>query len=310
MAFDSLKIRALKTRELLTLALSLGAEVLENEPMAKHTTFKIGGPADLFILPPNEKAEFSVCAFCERERIPLFVIGNGSNLLVSDKGIRGAVMKSCFAGDISIDGETLSCSAGAKLSAVCEAARDAGLSGLEFAYGIPGTVGGAVYMNAGAYGGEMKDVVFATHHIDKGVAGSFSSEQLCFGYRRSAYTGKSLAITRAAFALHHGSKAAISEKMCDLFDRRRAKQPLDMPSAGSVFKRPEGHFAGTLIEQCGLKGTRVGGAMVSEKHAGFIVNAGGATCRDVMELVEKIKSEVLRQTGVTLECEIKIAGEI
>jgi UDP-N-acetylmuramate dehydrogenase len=290
-------------------ALSLGAEVLENEPMSKHTTFKIGGPADIFITPRDEQSMLSLCSFCGGEKIPLFVIGNGSNLLVSDKGIRGAVIKSGNFGAVTVEGETITAPAGAHLKAVCEAARENGLTGLEFAYGIPGTVGGAVFMNAGAYGGEMKDVVNSTRHFGGGIAGGFSAEELCFGYRKSAYTGTNLAITSVKFALKHGDKAAIAEKMRDLLDRRRTKQPLDLPSAGSVFKRPVGYYAGTLIENCGLKGERVGGAMVSTKHAGFIVNMGGATCNDVLELVEKIKKEVLKQTGVTLECEIKMFGE-
>lgn len=293
-----------------TLALTLGADVLENEPMSKHTTFKIGGPADIFIMPHDEKSMLSLCTFCNKIGLPLFVIGNGSNLLVSDKGLRGVVIKSGNFGKITVDGEKITSPAGAQLGAVCEAARDNGLTGLEFAYGIPGTVGGAVYMNAGAYGGEMKDVVNKTFHVGPDGYGSFSSDELSFGYRKSAYTGTKLAITKVEFQLHHGDKEKIGEKMRDLLSRRHAKQPLELPSAGSVFKRPTGHYAGALIEQCGLKGARVGGACVSLKHAGFIVNDSGATCRDVIELVEKIKSEVLRKTGVTLECEIRIVGEI
>ena len=293
-----------------SLALSLGAEVFENEPMSRHTTFKIGGPVDIFITPHDEKSMLTLCSFCSGAKLPLLVIGNGSNLLVADEGLRGVVIKCGSFGDISVIGEKLSSPAGASLSAVCEFARESGLSGLEFAYGIPGTVGGAVYMNAGAYGGEMKDAVLSTNHIDGDSVGQFSADELNFGYRKSAYTGTHLAITRAKFALHSGDKDAIGEKMRNFLERRRTKQPLEWPSAGSIFKRPPGHFAGTLIEECGLKGLRVGGAMVSLKHAGFIVNAGGATCHDVIELVDKIKKEVLRQTGVALECEIKIAGEI
>lgn len=293
-----------------SLALSLGADVSENEPMSKHTTFKIGGPADIFITPHDENSMLSICAYCKNKGIPLFIIGNGSNLLVSDKGLRGAVIKCTNFGSISVDGETITAPAGANLGAVCEAARENSLSGLEFAYGIPGSVGGAVYMNAGAYGGEMKDVVVETRHIDGDKISGFSADELDFGYRKSAYTGKNLIITRAKFALHRGNKEQINEKMRDLLSRRRSKQPLELPSAGSVFKRPVGHYAGTLIEGCGLKGAAVGGAMVSKKHAGFIVNTGGATCRDVVELIEKIKNEVFKQTGVTLECEIKISGEI
>jgi UDP-N-acetylmuramate dehydrogenase len=290
-------------------ALTIGVEVFENEPMSRHTTFKIGGPADIFIAPKDEETFFKLCAFCSSNNIPLFVLGNGSNLLVSDKGIRGVVIKSPDTAQISCDGETLTCGAGEQLIKVCEFARDRGLSGLEFAYGIPGTVGGAVYMNAGAYGGEMKDVVAAVSHIDGVNTGSFKADELCFGYRHSVYSGTGK-ITRVTFALHSGDKAEIGEKMRDLMERRRSKQPLEWPSAGSVFKRPQGNYAGTLIESCGLKGAQIGGAAVSEKHAGFIINTGGATCRDVLELVSKIQNQVLKQTGITLECEIRVAGEI
>ncbi|HEX2937409.1 MAG TPA: UDP-N-acetylmuramate dehydrogenase, partial [Ruminiclostridium sp.] len=195
------------------------------------------------------------------------------------------------------------------LHSLCETAKENGLSGLEFAYGIPGTVGGAVFMNAGAYGGEMKDIVTFAEHFDGEKICRFDSLQLQFGYRKSAYTGKDFTILKAEFKLHKGDKSEIEEKMADLMNRRRTKQPLNMPSAGSVFKRPQGYFAGTLIENCGLKGEKAGGAMVSEKHAGFIVNAGGATCGDVLKLIEKIQEEVLKKTGVTLECEIKAVGE-
>lgn len=293
-----------------SLALSLDADTLENEPMSKHTTFKIGGPADIFITVHDEKSMLSLCAFCNDTGFPFWVIGNGSNLLVSDKGFRGAVIRCGDFGGIKVEGKTISCPAGAQLGAVCELARENGLSGLEFAYGIPGTVGGAVFMNAGAYGGEIKDVVLSTRHIDGNGVGGYGASELCFGYRKSAYTGTKLVIIRAEISLCHGDKAEIGEKMRGLLSRRRERQPLERPSAGSVFKRPAGYFAGTLVEQCGLKGARVGGAVVSDKHAGFIINEGGATCRDVMELVEKIKNEVLKQTGVSLECEIRIAGEI
>ena len=299
--------KALDTLKLF--AQSCGADVLEHEPMCRHTTFKIGGPADLLISPLNADAYAPLLACAASENVPVFILGNGSNLLFSDRGFRGAVIKSCPAGEITAEGTFLRCSSGEKLSDICVFAREKGLAGLEFAYGIPGSVGGAVYMNAGAYGGEMKDVVFATRHLNGGSVGGFAKEQLCFSYRTSAYTGTGLFITDVTFALRAGDKAEIDEKMCDYLARRREKQPLEWPSAGSVFKRPPGHFAGTMIEQCGLKGARVGGAMVSEKHAGFIVNAGGATCADVLGLVAQIKKTVYEETGVSLECEIKVAGE-
>lgn len=286
------------------------AEVYLNEPMSKHTTFRIGGACDLFIVPQNEKSLIEICNYCRKSNVKIFVMGNGSNLLVSDKGIRGVVIKSGNDNEITVDGTTITASAGTNLSAVCEVARKNCLTGLEFAYGIPGSVGGAVFMNAGAYGGEMKDVVVETRHLSNLKVGKFTKEQLDFGYRKSAYTGNDLIITGVTLELKKGNYNEIDLKMKDLLNRRRTKQPLDKPSAGSVFKRPEGNFAGALIEQCGLKGKTVGGAMVSDKHCGFIVNAGGATASDVLDLVEVIKKTVLEQTGVNLECEIKTIGEL
>lgn len=294
--------------QLKNMALSFGAEVLENEPMSRHTTFKIGGPADLFITASGENTIKEIAQFCNENDIPLFVIGNGSNLLVSDKGIRGVVLR-LGRGKIICDGEKIICSAGVPLRSLCETAKDNCLTGLEFAYGIPGSVGGAVYMNAGAYGGEMKDVVTASTHIQNGKIGKFENTELDFGYRKSAYTGKDYIILSAEFKLSRGDKKEIEAKMSELMNRRRTKQPLEYPSAGSVFKRPVGYYAGTLIESCGLKGHRVGGAVVSEKHAGFIVNTGGATCEDVLKLIEEIQNEVLKKAGVMLECEIKTVGE-
>lgn len=288
---------------------SLQAKVSVNEPMSKHTTFKIGGPADVFIVPRDVQSMAKLCSFCASNSIKYLVVGNGSNLLVSDKGIRGAVIKSGERGEIEVDGEKITASAGANLSLVCEAARKNNLTGLEFAYGIPGSVGGAVYMNAGAYGGEIKDVVTKTYHIDGSDEGGFCGSELDFGYRHSAYTGTKMAITKVEFTLKKGDYDAINNRMTELITRRRTKQPLEYPSAGSVFKRPVGYYAGALIEECGLKGTQIGGAMVSVKHAGFIINAGGATCEDVLSLVDKIKSTVMKQKGVELECEIKAVGE-
>lgn len=294
--------------QLKQLSLSLGAKVLENEPMSRHTSFKIGGPADIFITAYDEYSILKIHNFCIENSIPLFIIGNGSNLLVSDKGIRGAVLK--YGGDkIVCDGKIIICHSGASLHALCETARSYALTGLEFAHGIPGTVGGAVVMNAGAYGGEMKDVVKKVYHVSNGNLCAYEREHLEFAYRKSVYTEKNYAITKVEFELEPGDKQEISARMNELMEKRRTKQPLNFPSAGSVFKRPAGHFAGALIEACGLKGCRIGGAKVSEKHAGFIVNTGGATCDDVLKLIEKIKETVLSQTGVVLECEIKTVGE-
>lgn len=276
--------------------------------MKKHTTFRIGGPARYFIVPASVETFIKIYQFCHDIGIPVFVLGNGSNLLVSDEGINGAVLCMKKLGRITADGQKIVCEAGAALADACRFAQNAGLAGLEFAFGIPGTVGGAVYMNAGAYGGEMKDTVISACHIDTEGAGEYTGAELSFGYRRSAYTGTDKAIVNVTFRLDAGDREEIGRKMAELLERRKQKQPLEYPSAGSVFKRPAGHYAGTLIEGCGLKGMRTGGAMVSEKHAGFIVNAGGATCSDVLKLIDKIKNEVFTQTGVELECEIRKIG--
>lgn len=291
-------------------AVALGAEVLENEPMSNHTTFQIGGPARLFIVPGGTDSLASIVKRCSELGINIFTIGNGSNLLVSDDGISDVVLKlSSGFNDIIVKGETLDCGPAASLKDVCGAALDKGLTGLEFAYGIPGSCGGAVFMNAGAYGGEMKDVVLSVKYIDQnGMQNELTGRQLDFGYRHSAFTGTRNIITRVVYSLKKGNLELIRSRMDELMKRRKSKQPLEYPSAGSVFKRPEGYYAGTLIESCGLKGMRVGGAEVSKKHAGFIINAGGATCKDVLALIQKIKDEVFTQTGVTLECEIKAAG--
>ena len=292
-------------------AFSLGCEVRKSELMSRHTTFRIGGPADLFLTVPNAEALSAVCRKARENDVPLFVLGNGSNLLVSDDGFRGAVLT---LGDdfrtISPEGNSaVRCGAGVSLSTLCTWAKNSGLSGLEFAWGIPGSVGGAAFMNAGAYGHSVSEIITSCSHLaPDGTHGSFSAEQLAFGYRRSAYSAGGSVVTLVCFQLSPGDKAVVSSQMDDYLERRKAKQPLELPSAGSVFKRPEGHFAGALIEQCGLRGKRIGGASVSEKHAGFIVNLGGASCADVTRLIELIQETVLRQTGVALECEIRFLG--
>lgn len=293
------------------LAGSLGCEVRYGEPMSRHTTFRIGGPADLFLSVPGEDALERVLAWAHRLEVRVLPIGNGSNALVRDEGIRGAVLS--LEGDfkkLSLCGENrVRCGAGVSLSEACGFARDRSLTGLEFAWGIPGAVGGAAFMNAGAYEHSLSEAVEKCEHVAPGGApGTLSGEALGWGYRRSAYTENGDIITFVTFALKKGDRSRISARMDELFERRKNRQPLDMPSAGSVFKRPAGHYAGTLIEQCGLKGCRVGGAMVSEKHAGFIVNAGGASCRDVLALIEKIQETVFGKTGVKLECEVKTIG--
>ena len=294
-------------------AQALGCPLRADEPMARHTTFQIGGPADRFLTVENAAQLQGLLSCLRQAGIPYLVLGKGSNLLVSDKGIRGAVLH--LGGDfkkveVLPDGRTLRAGAGAPLASVCALARERSLTGLEFAWGIPGSVGGGAYMDAGAYGGEMRDVVSRVLHLGPdGAPGEARGEELCFGYRKSRYTGGEDIITAVEFTLQPGDPAAIAGKMEELMARRKDKQPYDMPSAGSVFKRPQNGFAAALIEQCGLKGRRVGGAQVSEKHAGFIVNTGGATCQDVLELISIIQKTVEEQTGTRLECEVRVTGE-
>ena len=277
--------------------------------MKNHTSFRIGGPAELFIEPKTEKELSAVLKKCRENKTEYIIIGNGSNLLVSDDGISKAVIR--LYGEFEkielLDETTVKAGAGASLGSLCRFALENSLSGLEFAFGIPGSVGGAAFMNAGAYGGEMKDVVLSCSHIDReGNTGVFSKEQLGFSYRNSVYGENGFVVTGVTFKLQKGEKGAIEEKMNDLLSRRKGKQPLSFPSAGSVFKRPEGYFAGALIEQSGLKGKTVGGAQVSEKHAGFIVNIGSATCKDVKDLIEYCQKTVFDNFGVKLETEIKL----
>ena len=270
---------------------SAGVCYKTDEPMSAHTSFKIGGPADRFVEVKTVSELQTVLNAVSDGNVPYFILGNGSNLLVPDESLA--------------NGHVL-CGAGASLATVCSFARGQGLTGLEFAWGIPGQLGGAVYMNAGAYGGEMKQVVERVHFLEAdGTPGVMSGEDLAFGYRKSAFMGTKRIITSAELRLESGAEAEITAKMEDFMRRRREKQPLELPSAGSVFKRPEGYFAGTLIEQCGLKGFAVGGACVSEKHAGFIVNKGGATCADVEALIRAIQDTVFQATGVELEPEIR-----
>lgn len=295
-------------------AAALGCPVVENAPLAPRTTFKIGGPADRLITVESEEQLAALLALLAEERLPWMVLGRGSNLLVGDRGYRGAALalEGAFqSATLMKDGATVKLGAGMNLAAACVFARDNGLSGLEFAWGIPGTVGGALYMNAGAYGGEVKDVAVRARHMGPGgVPGEFAGEALGFAYRRSAYTGGDKVITFGEFRLRPGDREAIAAKMEELMARRKEKQPYDRPSAGSAFKRPKEGFAAALIEQCGLKGRSVGGAQVSVKHAGFIINTGGATCKDVLALMDLVREEVFRQTGVQLEPEVRVAGEV
>lgn len=289
---------------------SAGVCYKTDEPMSVHTSFKIGGPADRFVEVKTVSELQAVLNAVSDGNVPYFILGNGSNLLVPDEGLRGAVLT--LQGDFkkvqSLASGHVLCGAGASLATVCSFARGQGLTGLEFAWGIPGQLGGAVYMNAGAYGGEMKQVLrrAAVLFPEEGVR-TLSCEELELGYRHSLLTEQPEAVVLwAEFALTAGNPEEIRETMRELMTRRRASQPLEWPSAGSTFKRPEGYFAGTLIDQCGLKGLTVGGAQVSEKHAGFLINRGGATFADMTELIRQVQQRVLEQTGVRLEPEVKI----
>lgn len=284
-------------------------EYRQNEPMRAHTTFKIGGEADIFIIPASPAALIYAVKKCNELEIPYFILGNGSNLLVSDGGIEGAVISLSGINGISSDGEKITCGAGAMLSSVCLKALSLSLTGLEFAYGIPGTAGGALYMNAGAYGGQMADVIESAECLTAtGEIKTLKKENMQLGYRSSVFKNGGLIIISLTFALKKGDKAEIKAEMDDLLNRRKQKQPLEYPSAGSTFKRPEGYFAGALIEKNGLKGLTVGGAQVSEKHAGFVINRGGATAADVKALIEKIQKKVFENDGVMLEPEVIFKG--
>ena len=287
---------------------SFGA--LVNEPMSRHTTLKLGGPADYLAFPRNEEEIAALFAEADRNGIPVTMIGHGSNLLVLDGGIRGLVISvGKNMRQITREGNTLTVQAGAMLGSAAAEAAEAGLTGLEFASGIPGTVGGGVTMNAGAYGGEMAQVVTRVRAIrPDGKKVLLSGEEMEFGYRHSAVTEKNLIVTEVTFELQPGDRTEIRAKMSELNARRAEKQPLDVPSAGSTFKRPEGNYAAALIDQCGLKGYSVGGAMVSRKHAGFLVNTGTSS-RDFLELMRQVAGIVEERTGIRLEPEVRIIGE-
>lgn len=280
----------------------------ENEPLAGHCTFKIGGPAQLFVMPQDEAQLCKAISLCREEAVPYYLLGNGSNILFGDNGWSGAVLDiSALHGTVEQEGCLLKAGAGVLLSVLCKSALNAGLTGLEFAYGIPGTVGGAVYMNAGAYGGEMKDVLARVRYLTReGEICCAEASELELSYRHSIFEENGGCILSAEFRLQPGDPKEIRARMEDLMGRRRDKQPLDQPSAGSTFKRPAGAFAGALIEQCGLRGYRHGGAAISEKHCGFVVNLGGASCEDVLNLCEEVSSIVEEKTGFKLEKEIRV----
>ena len=285
--------------------------VLKNEPMSGHTTFRIGGAADYFVMPSDAGEIRRIVSLCRTDGVPYYVIGNGSNLLVGDKGYRGVIVQIYKnMNDIRVEGERLCVQAGALLSKAAAAAWEAGLTGLEFASGIPGTLGGAVRMNAGAYGGEMKQVLeSAVVLTPEGEVLTLPADEMKMGYRTSIVSKKDYIVLEAALSLERGDKNEIRARMDELKERRVAKQPLEYGSAGSTFKRPEGYFAGKLIEDAGLRGFRVGDAQVSEKHCGFVINLGGATAEDVVKLMDEVVRRVEEMSGVRLEPEVKRIGE-
>ena len=284
--------------------------IAEDEPMSRHTSFRIGGPARRMAFPASGAQLVLLLSFARECGARPLVIGRGTNLLCPDAGLEQLVIETSGLARLEPGAapDTILAEAGVSLARLGEFACQQGLSGLEFAHGIPGSVGGGVCMNAGAYGGEMKQVISSVSVLfpEEGIR-TLSGEEMAFGYRRSLLTDHPEAVVlHAVFHLTPGDPDTIRQKMRELMDRRRNSQPLEWPSAGSTFKRPEGYFAGTLIDQCGLKGLTVGGAQVSEKHAGFVINRGGATCADVEELIAQIQRQVLDRTGVTLEPEVKI----
>lgn len=286
--------------------------VLVNENMRNHTTFKVGGPADIFVKPKDKKEAAEIVRLLLENKIPYYVIGNGSNLLVSDKGYRGCIICMSEGMDfIEIDGNIITAGAGAILSKVCNMAMESSLSGLVFASGIPGSVGGAIYMNAGAYGGEMKDVVKEVELLNSatGEIKIVPGADMGFAYRTSIVKNSPYIVLSAKFELMSADREEIKSQMNELSAKRREKQPLEYPSAGSTFKRPEGYFAGKLIEDANLKGYRVGGACVSQKHSGFVVNDNNATCEDIITLIRDVRRIVNEKFGVSLEPEVCMLGE-
>lgn len=278
--------------------------IFQNEPMKKHTTFRTGGPADFLVTPTSEKEMIE----CLKLDVKKTIIGNGSNLLVKDGGIRGLVIQTTKLNNITVDKDEIKAESGALLSRIANIAKDNSLTGFEFACGIPGTIGGAVAMNAGAYGGEMKDVIFRTRYADEN-GNVFEITNHEFDYRKSFFTGKNLIILASEIGLQNGDKEEIENKMKEYMTARNSKQPVNMPSAGSTFKRPAGFFAGKLIEDSGLKGYTIGGASVSTLHAGFIVNNGDATSKDILDLISYVQDKVYENYSVKLETEVKIIGE-
>ena len=284
--------------------------VYQQEPMKKHTTFRVGGPADLYVCPKKQELPV-ILGLAKKKGLAVTVIGNGSNLLVGDKGIRGLVIEvGAQMNAVEVQGNILRAQAGALLSQVAAKAAAAGLGGMEFAAGIPGSVGGAVVMNAGAYGGEMKDIIEKVYVLDEnGAQLELDRDALDLGYRHSCIPEKKYIVTKVVLELVPRNEAEIRSEMKELNEKRAEKQPLQYPSAGSTFKRPEGYFAGKLIMDAGLRGYQVGGAQVSEKHCGFVINKGDATAADICQLMRDVSDKVQAQFGVVLEPEVKMIGE-
>lgn len=288
------------------LAEKLNCKVLYNEPLKKYTTFKVGGECSCIIRPKSAADCGALAEQLKKEGEPFFILGKGSNVIADDDGYKGTVLLiGEDMAEISVSGNIITAGAGASLISVCKRALENSLTGMEFAYGIPGTVGGGVYMNAGAYGGEIKDILKYAEAVDRetGEVRRFTSQEAQLSYRKSIFMNDRYIITSAVFELSEGDPAEIKAKMNELMEKRISKQPLDFPSAGSTFKRPEGSFASLLIDQCGLKGLSVGGAQVSTKHSGFVINTGNATSEDIFALIEKVKEIVFEKTGYRLECE-------
>lgn len=287
-----------------------GSGIFMQEPMKKHTTFRVGGPADVLVQ-PDETALAAILALCRQYHVSYSFFGNGSNLLVGDKGIRGVVIEMTDPmGNIEVDGTKITAQAGAMLSKIANTAASNGLGGMEFAAGIPGSVGGAVVMNAGAYGREMKDIIEKVYVLDEnGAQLELDRDALDLGYRHSCIPEKKYIVTKVVLELVPRNEAEIRSEMKELNEKRAEKQPLQYPSAGSTFKRPEGYFAGKLIMDAGLRGYQVGGAQVSEKHCGFVINKGDATAADICQLMRDVSDKVQAQFGVVLEPEVKMIGE-
>lgn len=285
-------------------------EIMINEDMKNHIYFKVGGPADIFLTPKSIEQLSETVKICKQNNIPYLIIGNGSNLLVKDGGIRGVVITLTKLNNMQWKGNFIKAEAGVLLKEVSDRALENSLTGFEFASGIPGSVGGAVFMNAGAYDGEIKNVILEAEVLDEeGNVIVLNRDELELGYRTSRVMKDNLVVLSAIFQLELGEKEAIQSRVDELTAKREEKQPLEYPSAGSTFKRPEGYFAGKLIQDAGLKGYSIGGAAVSEKHSGFVINKGGATAKDILELIKYIQDEVYKQFGVELHTEVRILGE-